>query len=173
MVSIGKLTGLLIACVFMAAFQANAAFPVTYVAGEMDSTTPAIKILKVKQKRDVIVVKVKLSDEFVFCGECAAPLPIGYGQLPQVSGQGHVHVYMKRKGRIPENRQADSFCAFNIFNPSTVALNNNKFRSDCPVPEIPGWYQVCAIVETDSHTQRIKAHPRDFPPVDCQSVRIR
>ena len=151
---------------------AQAQFPVTFVGGEMDAVTPEIKLLKVKQKKDGVIVKVRLSEEFTYCGECAAPLPLGYGQYPQVSQQGHVHVYMKRMGRIREERQADSFCAFNIFNPETVALGDNTFKSLCPTPE-RGRYHICAIVETDSHAQRVKAHPRDFPPIDCKVVRIK
>ncbi len=143
-------------------------FPQTFVGGEMDDMTPAIRLLRVIDKKDGIQVRVKLSKEFTFCGECAAPLPDEYGQVPQVPNQGHVHVYFRKAGRkIRKDRLADGFCAFNVFNPSTEEIRPNVWQSMCPKPE-PGFYQVCAVVETDAHAQRVKAAPRDFPPIDCR-----
>lgn len=162
-------------CVF--SMTAFAQFPDTYVGGNMDLTTPAVRILAKKnwvyspKKQKTIPVTVQLSSEFLFCGDCVAPLPDGYGQLPQIPNQGHVHVYFKRKGGFTENRSSDVFCPFNQFNESTEEIAPNIWRSDCPAPA-RGLYKVCAIVETDSHTQRVKAEPRDFPPADCIELRI-
>ena len=143
-------------------------FPTTFVGGQMDETTPAIRLLRVVDVKDGVKVRVKVSPEFVFCGECAAPLPQGYGRLEQIPNQGHVHVYFRQAGRrIEKDRLADGFCAFNVFNPSTEEIRSGVWQSVCPELK-PGIYQVCAVVETDAHTQRVKAAPRDFPPVDCR-----
>lgn len=152
--------------VFLLLFPALvwAQFPSSYVGGEVDVVTPAIRILKINQHGEI---KFRLSEEFDFCGECAGPLPGGYGQEGQVSGQGHVHAYWRLAGKdIRDNRQADIFCAFNAAN-APDQLNETDWRGYCPQPE-KGKYLVCISVETNAHTQRVKAHPRDFPPVDCK-----
>lgn len=106
-------------------------------------------------------------------GGCATDPVTEYLAQGQVDGQGHVHVYLQpdlRQG-FSEDRTDGVFCAFNQLNPTTKEIAPGIWQSECPAITERGRYRMCATVETNAHGQRMKAGPRDFPPVDCQAVR--
>lgn len=150
----------------------------TYPEGESDSITPQVKLLTPRHLVRVgrpITVKVRFSEEFRYCADCATDPATDYAAVGQVDLRGHVHAYFQKTRnarRFPDDRVADSFCPFNSLNPSTVRVSRTVVKAECPPIEKPGRYRVCVMLETDAHTQRVKAAPRDFPPVDCQNIRV-
>lgn len=156
-------------------WMAGAAAAVTFPAGESDSVTPQIRVLKPKRvisgRNEEFSARVKISDEFNFCAECATDPATEYAVEGQVDLQGHVHLYLQRVvgNGFPSSRNADSFCAFNALNPTTQEVRPGVWESQCPTPA-PGLYRMCATLETNAHASRVKAAPRDFPSVDCQFV---
>lgn len=178
---------LIVFALFMAfAWPALAGTP--FPGGERDSITPQVKLLKptpqVKLLRprqralvagEEITVRVEFSKEFDYCPDCATNPNTEYAAVGQVDLQGHVHAYFRKipdRG-FPDDREADSFCPFNFLNPSTVQLSDTVVETKCPPLEVPGPYQMCVTLETNAHAQRIKAAPRDFPPVDCMDITVK
>ena len=77
--------------------MAHGQFPTEYVAGEMDSVTPDIRLLDIYEgpSSDALLVVIQVTD-FDVCGDCALSLPDNYGQQGQIDGEGHPHAYFQR-----------------------------------------------------------------------------
>ena len=154
---------------------AGVASAATFPMGELDSVTPQIRVLKpqrmISGRDDQFIARVRISSEFDFCAECATDPVTEYAAEGQVDLQGHVHLYLERLARrgFPADRDSDSFCAFNALNPTTEEIRPGVWQSRCPKPP-PGLYRMCATLETNAHASRVKAAPRDFPPVDCRLI---
>ncbi len=157
------------------------AFPViageSFSGGELDSVTPQVRLLtplKAIPTGQEITVRVRFSNGYRYCPDCATDPVAEYATLGQIDMQGHIHAYFQEingKG-FPKSRVADSFCPFNFLNQSTKKIRQTVLETKCPALTNPGLYRVCVTAETDAHAQRIKAKPRDFPPVDCQQVGV-
>jgi hypothetical protein len=152
-----------------------------YVGGEMDMTTPQLRLV---EPAETIVasapvhVVIRYSADFRYCDDCVAPLPSGYGQLPQVAQQGHAHTYLQRipdDGGFDANAGPDgtsaAFCALNASNPTTK-VGPGSVEGDCPGVTATGRYRMCAVLQTDAHVLRVMAHPRHFPSIDCRIVEV-
>lgn len=154
------------------------AYPLTFPGGDIDERTPQIRLLKPRGSittGEPIKAVVKVSRSFTICLECATDSVTEYAAEPQGSLQGHVHVYAKRLRGINawlNTVKVDMFCPFNRFNPSTQ-VQGQTIRGSCPAITAPGRYRVCAVLETDAHAQRVKAAPRDYPPIDCHDIMVR
>lgn len=158
---------------FIGTSHAGQEFP----GGEADSTTPQVKLLRPSSSIRVgedITVRVRFSRDFDYCPECATNPVTEYLDEPQIDLQGHVHAYFQRlRNGFPSNRLADSFCPFNALNPDTVQISNTVVETTCPALDQRGQYRVCVTLETNAHGQRMKATPRDFPPVDCRDITVK
>ena len=121
---------------------------------------------------------IAFSEDFDYCDECAAELPEGYGQLPQVPQRGHAHTYLQR---IPEdgsfeensgpNGSTSAFCALTAGNPTTE-VGPGFVKGECPGVTEPGRYRMCAVLQTDAHVLRVMAQPRHFPSIDCRILEV-
>lgn len=160
---------------------ATAAGAADYVGGQMDVTTPQLRLVEPEGEVSAsapISVYIRFSDDFVYCDDCVAPLPEGYGQRPQVPQQGHAHTYLQR---IPEdggfeenagpNGRTFEFCALNVGNPTTE-IGPGFVRGECPGVTEPGRYRMCAVLQTDAHVLRVMAQPQHFPSIDCKIVTV-
>lgn len=160
---------------------AGIAVAADYVGGQTDVTTPQVRLVApeaVITAGEPIAVHVAYSDDFVYCSDCAAPLPEGYGQRPQVPQQGHAHIYLQRipeDGGFDENDGPDgvsfSFCVLNGANPTTE-IGPGFAKGECPGVTEPGRYRMCTVLQTDAHVLRVMAHPRHFPSIDCRTVTV-
>jgi len=152
-----------------------------YVGGEMDLSTPQVRLVEpgsTIRANEPITVYVTYSADFSYCDDCVAPLPSGYGQLPQVPQQGHAHTYLQRipeGGGFTDNSVPDgitaSFCALNESNPTTE-IGPGFVKGECPGVTAPGRYRMCVVLQTDAHVLRVMAHPRHFPSIDCRLVSV-
>ena len=160
---------------------ATAVTAADYVGGQMDETTPQLRLVEPEREitaDEPINVYIRYSDDFVYCDDCVAPLPEGYGQRPQVPQQGHAHTYLQR---IPEDGGFDEntgpngtsfeFCALNAGNPSTE-IGPGFVRGECPGVTEPGRYRMCAVLQTDSHVLSVMAAPQHFPSIDCKILTV-
>lgn len=153
---------------------ARAQLPDTYLGGDFDTVTPDVRLVSIAippQFDEPLLVTLRITD-FDNCGPCQVQLPDGYGQEGQIDGEGHAHVYFQRlTGRIPDSRRSDVLCVFHSGNPTVKQIEPNVWRAECPRPA-PGHYRVCAELQRNDHVARGKAHPRDFPPVDCDDLTL-
>jgi hypothetical protein len=153
-----------------------------YVGGETDTSTPQLRLVEPGASistNELISVRITFSDDFVYCDDCVAPLPDGYGQLPQVPQRGHAHTYLQK---IPEDDGFDlndgpdgataAFCALNESNPTTN-IGPGYVEGECPGVTEPGRYRMCAVLQTDAHVLRVMAHPRHFPSIDCKIIAVK
>ena len=169
------------ALVIMGSALATAAVAADYVGGQTDVTTPQLRLVEPEgpiRAGAPIRVHIRFSADFQYCGDCAAPLPEGYGQLPQVPQRGHAHTYLQRipeHGGFEDNRGPDgstsAFCALNAGNPTTV-LGPDFVTGECPGVTEPGRYRMCAVLQTDAHVLRVMAQPRHFPSIDCRILEV-
>ena len=152
-----------------------------YVGGEADVSTPQVRLVEPGSSikaNESINVHITYSVDFVYCEDCVAPLPEGYGQLPQVPNRGHAHTYLQRIPEdggfsavgVPEGKTA-SFCALNQSNPTTE-IGPGFVKGECPGVAEPGRYRMCAVLQTDAHVLRVMANPRHFPSIDCRIVNV-
>ena len=152
-----------------------------YVGGQSDTTTPQLRLVEPAgpiKAGETVRVRIHYSEDFNYCAECAASLPEGYGQLPQVPQQGHAHTYLQR---IPDDNGFDAndgpnpetfgFCTLNESNPS-LRVGPGFVEGDCAGVTMPGRYRMCAVLQTDAHVLRVMAHPRHFPSIDCRIVEV-
>lgn len=159
----------------------TAAIAAEYVGGQMDTTTPQVRLIEPEGELKVnepFAVHLRYSDDFEYCDECVAPLPEGYGQYPQVPQRGHAHTYLQR---IPEdggfeensgpNGDTSSFCALTPSNP-TLDVGPGFVRGECPSVTEAGRYRLCAVLQTDGHVLRVMAQPQHFPAIDCKIVDV-
>jgi len=168
---------LLFACIPFTA----AAVAADYVGGESDRTTPQVRLVEPSSTITAnapVRVYVRYSGDFVYCDDCVASLPSGYGQLPQVPQRGHAHTYLQRipgNGGFTENTGPDgataSFCALNQSNPTTE-IGPGFVTGECPGVSLPGTYRMCAVLQTDAHVLRVMANPRHFPSIDCHLLTV-
>lgn len=152
-----------------------------YVGGEADVSTPQVRLVEPAsaiRANEPINVHLTYSDDFVYCADCAALLPEGYGQFPQVPQQGHAHTYLQRipeDAGFAENGAPDgttaSFCALNQSNPTTE-IGPGFVKGECPGVAEPGRYRLCAVLQTNAHVLRVMAHPQHFPSIDCRIVTV-
>ena len=153
---------------------AHAQLPTEYVGGEFDTITPDVRLVEIAippQFDEPLLVTLQITD-FDNCGPCQVQLPAGYGQQGQIDGEGHAHVYFQQLTNwIPDNRRSDVLCVFHSGNPTVEEIEPDVFRAECPRP-VPGRYRVCAELQRNDHVARGKAHPRDFPPVDCRTLTL-
>ncbi len=154
---------------------------VDYVGGEMDVTTPQLRIVQpgsLIRANEPFNVSIVYSADFIYCDDCVASLPEGYGQLPQVPQQGHAHTYLQRipeDGRFNENIGPNgvtaSFCTLNESNP-TIKIGPGYVEGVCPGVSEPGRYRMCAVLQTDAHVLRVMAYPGHFPSIDCKLLEV-
>ncbi len=148
-----------------------------FVGGERDSVTPQIRIIqpgKNIKAAEPITVQLEISDGFDFCGSCATNAATEYLAEGQVDGQGHVHVYIQSELEegFAEDRTPEVFCVFNQNNITTEEIAPNIWQAVCPAVPSKGNYRMCATMETNAHGSRMKASPRHFPSIDCQSLHV-
>jgi hypothetical protein len=152
-----------------------------YVGGQTDNSTPQLRLVEPSATIAANApghVHIVYSDDFRYCDSCVAPLPSGYGQMPQVPQQGHAHTYLQR---IPDDGEflpntgpdglATAFCALNESNPTTE-VGPGYVKGECPGVSEPGAYRMCAVLQTDAHVLRVMANPRHFPSIDCRIVEV-
>jgi hypothetical protein len=166
---------------FASAILTGAAAAGDYVGGEADVTTPQVRLVEPSvsiHANEPVRVYVRYSSDFKYCDDCAAPLPEGYGRLPQVPQQGHAHTYLQRipdDGGFSENVVPDgktsAFCALNASNPTTE-VGPGFVKGECPGVSVPGRYRMCVVLQTDAHVLRVMAHPRHFPSIDCRTLNV-
>lgn len=166
---------------FVAAVSAIPATAADYVGGQMDITTPQLRLVEPATTVNVntpVRVYIRYSLDFNYCDSCVAPLPEGYGQRPQVAQQGHAHTYMQRipdDGGFEENAgpngESFAFCALNEGNPTT-RVGEGFVEAECPAVSAPGRYRMCAVLQTDAHVLRVMANPRHFPSIDCRIIDV-
>lgn len=170
------------AALLVSALGAAAGLPAAeYVGGTADVTTPQLRLVEpsgVIRAGGPIRVRIRFSADFDYCDDCAAPLPEGYAQRPQVPQRGHAHTYLQRipeDGAFGDNAGPDgitsAFCALNASNPST-RVGAGYVEGECPGVTEPGRYRMCAVLQTDAHVLRVMAHPRHFPSIDCRIVDV-
>ena len=165
----------------MGVFLVAAVDATDYVGGEADTSTPQVRLVEpdsLIRANEPISVHIRYSADFVYCEDCVASLPEGYGQKPQVPQQGHAHTYLQR---IPEdggfgqndgpNGITAAFCALNQSNPTTE-IGPGFVAGECPGVAEPGRYRMCAVLQTDAHVLRVMAGPRHFPSIDCKILRV-
>lgn len=170
-----------IASAALALLLTTPSFAADYVGGQTDNTTPQLRLVEPSTTiaaNAPVRVRIVYSEDFVYCDSCVAPLPSGYGQMPQVPQQGHAHTYLQR---IPENGGfapnagpdgvTEAFCALNESNPTTE-VGPGYVTGECPGVSEPGTYRMCAVLQTDAHVLRVMAHPRHFPSIDCRIVEV-
>ena len=170
-----------VALFLMNVILATVAAAADYVGGEADVSTPQVRLVEpnlVIRANEPINVYISYSADFVYCADCGAPLPEGYGQLPQVPQQGHAHTYLQRipeDAGFAENIAPDgitaSFCALNQGNPTTE-IGPGFVKGECPGVTEPGRYRMCAVLQTDAHVLRVMAQPQHFPSIDCRIVTV-
>ncbi len=167
--------------IFLALILTSSVAVANYVGGEMDVTTPQVRLIEprgVISANEPIDVYLTYSEDFVYCEDCVAALPEGYGRVPQVSQQGHAHTYLQRipedegfgENSVPDGK-ISSFCALNQSN-STTEIGPGFVRGECPGVAEPGRYRICAVLQTDAHVLRVMASPRHFPSIDCRIVDV-
>lgn len=149
----------------------------SFSGGEIDSITPQVRLLSPQHSIPTgkeITVRVGFSREFRYCPDCATDPQKEYATIGQIDLQGHIHAYFQEinGNGLPKDRVADAFCPFNFLNQSTKQIRPGVLETKCPGLKNPGLYRVCVTAETDAHAQRIKAAPRDFPPVDCHQIGV-
>ena len=152
-----------------------------YVGGQMDVTTPQLRLVEPAstiRAGEPVSVHIRYSEDFIYCDDCVAPLPEGYGQRPQVPQQGHAHTYLQRipdDGGFEENSGPNemnfAFCALNEGNPTTE-IGPGFVAGECPAVTEPGRYRMCAVLQTDAHVLRVMANPRHFPSIDCKLLEV-
>ena len=170
-----------VAFLITCACLATAATAADYVGGQMDVTTPQLRLVEPSGEitaNEPINVHIRYSDDFVYCDDCVAPLPEGYGQRPQVPQQGHAHTYLQR---IPDDDGFEEnngpkgstfeFCALNAGNPTTE-IGPGFVRGECPGVTEPGRYRMCAVLQTDAHVLRVMAAPQHVPSLDCKILNV-
>ena len=165
----------------LAMTMAMAVWAADYVGGQTDETTPQLRLIEPSSTIEAnaqVHVYIRYSTDFRYCDDCVAPLPEGYGQVPQVAQQGHAHTYLQRipdEGGFGDNTGPDSataaFCALNESNPTTN-IGPGYVEGDCPGVTVPGRYRMCAVLQTDAHVLRVMAHPRHFPSIDCRILEV-
>ena len=148
-----------------------------FSGGELDSVTPQVRLLaplKSIPAGKEITIRIRFSHDYRYCPDCATDPVKEYATIGQIDRQGHIHAYFQEinGNRFPKSRLADSFCPFNFLNQNTKQIRPGVLETKCPPLKKPGLYRVCVTAETDAHAQRVKAIPRDFPPVDCQEVGV-
>jgi hypothetical protein len=164
----------------------------TFPGGERDSVTPQVRLVEPVRRANagepipIVLEYVDYDFQPTFVTnpmEEYASSGVIDGQVVneiQLDGVGHFHVYVQElvNGGFTDVAvdESGAFCAINVFNPDTSFVVNDDGRSGtvfstCP-PVGRGRFRICAVAETHSHAQRIKAGPRDFPPVDCRDLRV-
>lgn len=148
--------------------------PAEFPKGRPDGPTPQVSIVSPEEgaviEGSTISVRIETRD-FTFAYDRATTpgtmtrLPDRYAQVPQVPNEGHVHVYLATYPRGAEVAPAKFYMVKSFLMP-----NATEFVLE---DVLPGTYRLLVELVQHDHTQRVKAHPTDWPPFDVATITMR
>lgn len=147
---------------------------VEFPKGRADNPTSQVSIVSPEDgaiiEGSAVPVRIETRD-FTFAYERATTpgtmtsLPDQYAMVPQIPNEGHVHVYLASYPRGTELTPAKFYMVRSFLMPNATEFVLEDVS--------PGRYRLLVELVQHDHTQRIKAHPTDWPSFDFVVVTVR
>eukprot|EP00039_Didymoeca_costata_P025055 m.12217 g.12217 ORF g.12217 m.12217 type:complete len:212 (+) comp4614_c0_seq2:141-776(+) len=130
-----------------------------------DSPTPKIQMVEPDNNEvffsPIFNIELKTED-FLVDSAGAQALPVNYSNGVRRNNAGHYHAYVSQRNQVTGFNEVVFFLGASDQLVRTIDLTNAG--KGC------GEYNIVVELEHDDHTRRVKAGPRDYPPIDSKTV---